>query len=434
MQAIDAARDGIGTHLAGDARSEARAGHEALRDADWKEAHQKLLTLATERAGLDFEEGRWLLSAFRWDAHRRLGYGAFTEYVARLFGYGAHFTKEKLRVAEALEELPVTTEALRTGEVSFSAVRELTRVAIPSTEQAWLQAARGKTVREVERLISGQRVGSRPGDAPDSSIQLHKLRFEVSGEVFATFREAVAKLQRDAGEPLDDDAVLLLLARLALGGPRDEGRANYQVALTICEQCRRGWQQGRGEQVEVSQAALEMAECDAQHIGPVGVGDVSHVGATPGPVRATQTIPPAVRRKVSRRDGGRCRVPGCRHATYVDVHHRKPRSEQGGHQPDNLITLCSAHHLALHDGALVLRAGRIAAAGCVLPLAEGSLPPPAGLRHRAALGLAEQTDAVVVVVSEETGHVSVARDAALEPVADIEALRSLLRSLLEKQP
>jgi len=84
----------------------------------------------------------------------------------------------------------------------------------------------------------------------------------------------------------------------------------------------------------------------------------------------------------------------------------------------------------LHDGALVFRGDRIAAAACLLPLGEGTLPPPAGLRHRAALGLAEQTDAVVLVVSEETGRVSVARDARMEPVADLKGLGPRLASLL----
>jgi len=71
----------------------------------------------------------------------------------------------------------------------------------------------------------------------------------------------------------------------------------------------------------------------------------------------------------------------------------------------------------LHDGALVIRGSRVAAAGCVLPVGEGELPPEAGLRHRAALGLSQQTDAVVIVVSEETGKISVARDGRFEPVA-----------------
>ncbi len=80
----------------------------------------------------------------------------------------------------------------------------------------------------------------------------------------------------------------------------------------------------------------------------------------------------------------------------------------------------------LHDGALVLRGARLAAAACVLPLGEGDLPPQAGLRHRAALGLSEHTDAVVIVVSEETGRISVARDGRIESLADLSDLRRRL--------
>lgn len=80
----------------------------------------------------------------------------------------------------------------------------------------------------------------------------------------------------------------------------------------------------------------------------------------------------------------------------------------------------------LHDGALVIRAGRLAAAACVLPIGEGQVPPLAALRHRAALGLAEQTDALVVVVSEETGKVAVARDGKMEALEGIADLRRLL--------
>lgn len=68
----------------------------------------------------------------------------------------------------------------------------------------------------------------------------------------------------------------------------------------------------------------------------------------------------------------------------------------------------------LHDGAVVIRNNKIVAAGCVLPITENIfLPSKYGMRHRAALGLAEQTDAVVIIVSEETGEVSLALDAEI---------------------
>lgn len=61
----------------------------------------------------------------------------------------------------------------------------------------------------------------------------------------------------------------------------------------------------------------------------------------------------------------------------------------------------------LHDGAIVIREGRVASAGCILPLAlRGNLPSAVGTRHRAALGVADETDAIAVVVSEETGKIS----------------------------
>jgi hypothetical protein len=324
----------------------------------WRRAHEELLRLSAKRAELDFEEGRWLLRAFRSGAHCELGYGSFHEYTERLFGYGPRVTQEKLRVAEALEGLPGTAEELKAGTLSFSAVRELTRVAVPATEREWVRAARGRTVREVEELVSGHRAGSRPGDVPDASARRHVLRFDVSGEALASFREAMAKIRREAGEALDDDAAILLLSRTVLEGTRDEARSSYQVALTVCERCRQGQQQGRGELVQVSQEVLDMAECDGQHIGHLetSVEPRAHVGPHVGtaekPTRATQTIPPALRRQVLRRDGGRCQVPGCRHATFVDVHHLRSRSEGGANTIENLVTLCSAHHRATHAGTL----------------------------------------------------------------------------------
>ncbi|HSU41190.1 MAG TPA: HNH endonuclease [Polyangiaceae bacterium] len=342
--------------------SAAVVGFEDVHTAvSWRRAHEELLRLSAKRAGLDFEEGRWLLRAFRSGAHRELGYGSFHEYTERLFGYGPRLTNDKLRVAEALEALPETAEELRAGTFSFSAVRELTRVAVPATEREWLQAARGRTVREVEELVSGHRAGSRPSDVPDASARRHVLRFEVSGEALASFREAMAKIRREAGEALDDDAAILLLSRSVLEGVRDEARSSYQMALTVCERCRQGQQQGRGELVQVSQAVVDMAECDGQHIGHVAVepdvGMNAHVGTHSGapkkPTRATQTIPPALRRQVLRRDGGRCQVPGCQHATFVDVHHLRPRCEGGANTLENLVTLCGAHHRASHAGKLL---------------------------------------------------------------------------------
>src|SRR5687768_3172185 len=248
-----------------------RVGH-------WVTAHEELMALARRRSELDGLEGPALLRALRAGVHRHLALGSFAEYVERLFGYSRRTLEDKLRTAEALEALPELTRSLREGAVSWSAVRELARVATPETESEWLDAARGRPVHEVERLVSGRRRGARPTDEPEAAEQRHTLRFEVSAETFATFREAMMALRQKSNAALDDDSALLLMAREVLGGPVDDGKSSYQVALNLCDRCGQATQDARGEVIPVDEAIVEMACCDAQHIGWVA-GPPAHVSA-----------------------------------------------------------------------------------------------------------------------------------------------------------
>ncbi|WP_319561497.1 diadenylate cyclase CdaA [Marispirochaeta sp.] len=97
----------------------------------------------------------------------------------------------------------------------------------------------------------------------------------------------------------------------------------------------------------------------------------------------------------------------------------------------SLILTIFGHDTPLHDGAIVLQGGDIVSAGCFLPLSEQSdIRRSFGTRHRAALGLAEETDAVVLIVSEETGAVSLAYNANLYYDLTINEVRLTLRRLL----
>ncbi len=85
---------------------------------------------------------------------------------------------------------------------------------------------------------------------------------------------------------------------------------------------------------------------------------------------------------------------------------------------------------ALHDGAVILQHDRVAAAACLLPLTDDTtLSRSLGTRHRAAIGISEETDAVALVVSEETGRISVAVDGKLHTDLTRESLEKLLRDL-----
>ncbi|MCL2810383.1 MAG: diadenylate cyclase CdaA [Clostridia bacterium] len=87
----------------------------------------------------------------------------------------------------------------------------------------------------------------------------------------------------------------------------------------------------------------------------------------------------------------------------------------------------------LHDGAVIVRGDRVEAAGCVLPLSEGAgISRELGMRHRAALGVSEASDAVALIVSEETGIISMARGGKLTRHMDERTLTALLQSLYNK--
>lgn len=95
-----------------------------------------------------------------------------------------------------------------------------------------------------------------------------------------------------------------------------------------------------------------------------------------------------------------------------------------------IIVTIFEHDTPLHDGALVIQDGRIVAAGCYLPLSQQrDISASFGTRHRAALGLAEESDSVVMIVSEETGAISLAYGANLYYNLDNEALKSTLLAL-----
>lgn len=90
---------------------------------------------------------------------------------------------------------------------------------------------------------------------------------------------------------------------------------------------------------------------------------------------------------------------------------------------------------ALHDGAMIITGGRVTAAGCVLPLSNSKrLSADLGTRHRAGVGLSESSDAVVVIVSEETGTISVAVDGMLKRHLPPQMLERLLRNELIAEP
>lgn len=91
------------------------------------------------------------------------------------------------------------------------------------------------------------------------------------------------------------------------------------------------------------------------------------------------------------------------------------------------------HNTPLHDGAVVVRGNRIVAATCYLPLSDNpGISKELGTRHRAAVGISEATDSITIVVSEETGRITLARNGILTRISEAEALRTALMGMREQ--
>ena len=84
----------------------------------------------------------------------------------------------------------------------------------------------------------------------------------------------------------------------------------------------------------------------------------------------------------------------------------------------------------LHDGALVISGGKIVAARCTLPITEKTVTARFGMRHKAAIGMTEETDADAIVVSEETGKISFVKGGEVTPINNINELKLLLNTSL----
>ncbi len=107
--------------------------------------------------------------------------------------------------------------------------------------------------------------------------------------------------------------------------------------------------------------------------------------------------------------------------------------EIDGKVSSQLLINIFEHNTPLHDGAVIIRGNRIVTATSYLPLSEKKISKEYGTRHRAALGISEVSDSVTIVVSEETGRVSVARDGRLMTIRDPEKLQEILTGLIKTE-
>ncbi len=295
-----------------------------------------------------------LLAELERDGLYRQFAASMREYTETMLGLRRGKGGALMRIGRQLPHLPVLRAAMADGSVTWTAAREVVKVADPQTESGWVMYAQGQTVRQLERAVM---CAERGDDAPAPGEVLgapkrDNLRVEGERVNLALFRKAMAIVRAMLGDTdghVEDDVVLALIAEIVFAvqsnGPRPITIERFQTILAKCPQCRDAVQIGLAEEphAEVSASKVAAAECDSVI-----------VDMRPGPDqgKTTHAIPERVRRVVLHRDNHGCVVPGCSHQIWVQLHHVVPRQHGGKHNPDNLMTVCSRHHDMIHDGDL----------------------------------------------------------------------------------
>ena len=341
----------------------------ALLCAHLDAATYKLLRLL----GRYDEEGRWG-GGFRSCAH----------WLAWRTGISIGPAREKVRVARCLPSLPRISEALASGELSYSKVRALTRVATPENEAELLTFAHHGTTSHVERLVRAWRRLDRNADSQAARVQRRRLsvwladdgsymvRGQLTPEVGALLVKALEaaedKLYRAEHEAGVEDRKSPTQRRADALGLWLEEQVQPQVQLVVHSfegdddgsardgRARDG--QGPDGQAEGAPAALVTEDgscvsaetcsrlaCDAEVV-PIergADGSVLDVG------RRHRTVGWRLRKALDARDGG-CRFPGCDSRMRTHAHHIKPWAAGGETAMKNLVLLCPFHHRAVHEG------------------------------------------------------------------------------------
>lgn len=357
-------------------------------------------------------------------------------------GIGMNAAREKVRVARALADLPKISAAFSRGELSYSKVRAMTRVANADNEDYLLMIARHGSAWHMETLIAKYRRASRNMEAATAAAQhaarectIHydhegclviKARYpaDQGAMVLKAMEHAMEqRFREDGGNKTPDNAVHDVAAREAAREPIGQRRADaladvaetylasgetvaatadrYQVVVHVAVDTLKS-EPASGADVSAETSPLGLADLAHLEHGPHVSAETARRVACDGGIvklvengdgvplsigRKSRAIPPAIRRALTARDGG-CRFPGCTNTRFVDGHHVRHWADGGETSLENLVLLCRHHHRLVHEGGFRCEH---AAGGQIL------FHAPSGdnlSAQRQATGIAKQVDVI----------------------------------------
>jgi hypothetical protein len=313
----------------------------------------------------------------------RQGYKAYgnadcAEWLNWKCGIARVTAQEKVRVARALWNLPQVDAAFAKGDLSYSKVRAITRVATGVTEVDLLDYALTVSASQLDRFCSALKHGD-PSDSETAARRAREGRsltrhFREDGTgmivvelpraeldlVLQALDQAAALLPDDESRSLfaaGADALVAMARECLVGGrepdledetngPRRSSAGDTHTVLVHVDAAALA---GEGGRSDLPLPVVRRLCCDGAAVPIVenGNGDTLSVG------RKQRTVPTAIRRALESRDG-HCQFPGCSHRRWLDAHHIQHWADGGETSLENLVLLCSYHHTLVHEGGFRL--------------------------------------------------------------------------------
>jgi hypothetical protein len=364
------------------------------RERLWAEQQRREDELASLSAHLSAATARWL--ELVWAIHEQGDSSDLQGFVAWRCGITGREAREYLRVAEALQELPATREAFACGELTFTKVRALTRVATAASEESLLELAEALTAAQLERALRAfRRVATEEAREAheleyvdwyvddDGSLMLRARLAAEDGTLVVKALEAACErvLERrradraaaaaDAGasdvhedgagrvddrvEPVRSarvEALVEVAERTLAAADGTSGVQRARVVVHVDAAAISSDAAGRSELEDGPPISPETARrlgWDAEL-----VAQVERDGLPLSVGRARRTVPPALRRLLEAGDGETCCFPGCERRRHLQAHHRQHWAHGGETSLDNLVLLCFHHHRFVHEGGYTI--------------------------------------------------------------------------------
>ena len=258
-------------------------------------------------------------------------------------GLASVAASERLRVGKALQQLPVVKQAFWDGYLSYSKVRELTRVATPDTDQRWCDVARHVTAGQLAKLVTAGRRVTRHDDTRQiaerglrSATNHHggvTISVDLPSDIAATVMAAIggaAAVERgvSVAQSRADAFVELVLG---------QAQVSVEVVAHVTDD-------GHALLDSGNPISTELVECLACTATVTTVAETPH-----GPIeRDRRRAPTRRQRRYLHRRHPTCQFPGCHHTGTFDIHHVVERSKGGPTALRNLTKLCRLHHRIVH--------------------------------------------------------------------------------------